>query len=225
MAHTDPDRAEPHRPQESHDDVDVIRQTRRNPVPRRDAQADQRMGGAVRLHVELCIAEATVTPDQRGPPRIARKPHVEHLTDEIEQASQEILDRIEDMGGAVAAIESGYTQREIQEAAVRQQQEIESGRRVIIGVNKFTNDEEAPQMIFRVNTDVADAQIERLRRLRAERDGEAARAALVRLSDAARGEDNLMPPLIDAVKSYATLGEICGELRTVFGEYRAPTAV
>ncbi|MCH8994101.1 MAG: methylmalonyl-CoA mutase [Chloroflexi bacterium] len=151
--------------------------------------------------------------------------YVEHLTDEIEQKAQEYLARIEDIGGAVAAIESGYMQQEIQEAAVRQQQEIENGRRTVVGVNKFQNDDEQPQTIFRVNIEVAKAQIERLRRLRSERDAQASQAALARLSEAARGEENLMPPILEAVKAYATLGEICGELREVFGEYRAPTAV
>ena len=151
--------------------------------------------------------------------------YVEHLTDEIEQAAQELLDKVEDMGGAVSAIESGYMQQEIQEAAVRQQREIEEGKRVVVGVNKFQNDEEQPQTIFRVNTEASQAQIERLRRLRAERDGAAVRAALEQLSDTAKGEENLMPAILDAVKAYATLGEICGELRQVFGEYRAPTAV
>ncbi|MCH7811541.1 MAG: methylmalonyl-CoA mutase, partial [Chloroflexi bacterium] len=150
--------------------------------------------------------------------------YVEHLTDEIELKAQELLDRVEDMGGAVAAIESGYMQQEIQEAAVRQQREIEDGRRVIVGVNKFRSDE-APQTIFRVNTEAAQAQVERLRRLRAERDGDAVRAALGRLNEAARGEENLLPPILESVKVYATLGEISGELRQVFGEYRAPTAV
>ena len=151
--------------------------------------------------------------------------YVEHLTDEIERRAQELLDRIEDMGGAVAAIESGYMQQEIQEAAVRQQREIEEGRRVIVGVNKFRSDEAPPQTIFRVNSEAARAQVERLHRLRAERDGEAVRATLGRLGEAARGEENLMPAILESVKVYATLGEICGELRQVFGEYRAPTAV
>ena len=150
---------------------------------------------------------------------------VEQLTDEIEQRANEYLDRVEDMGGAVAAIESGYMQQEIQEAAVRQQQEIEDGSRTVVGVNRFRSDEEPPKTIFRVNTAAAEAQLERLRTLRAERDDGAAKASLTRLGEAARGDDNLMPAILEAVKSYATLGEICGELRTVFGEYRAPTSV
>lgn len=151
--------------------------------------------------------------------------YVEWLTSEIERQAQELLDRVEDMGGAVAAIEAGYMQREIQSAAVKQQQEIESGRRVVVGVNKFQNEKETPPTIFRVNTAAANAQIERLRRLRRERDNAAVRQALARLREVAESEENIMPALLEAVKAYATLGEICGELRQVFSEYRAPTAV
>ncbi|MCH8901476.1 MAG: methylmalonyl-CoA mutase [Chloroflexi bacterium] len=177
----------------------------------------------IALRTQQIIAHETGVTDTSDP--FAGSYYVEHLTDEIEQRAQEYLDRIEDIGGAVAAIESGYLQQEIQEAAVRQQQEIEDGRRIVVGVNKFQNDEEQPKTIFRGDADAAKAQIERLRRLRAERDSEAVRATLARLNEAARGDDNLLPPILEAVKAYATLGEICGELRQVFGEYRPPTAV
>ena len=177
----------------------------------------------IALRTQQIIAHETGVTDTSDP--FAGSYYVEHLTDEIEQRAQEYLDRIEDIGGAVAAIESGYLQQEIQEAAVRQQQEIEEGRRVVVGVNKFRNEEEQPKTIFRVDTEAANAQIERLRRLRAERDSEAVQAALARLNEVARGDDNLLPLILDAVKVYATLGEICGELRQVFGEYRPPTAV
>jgi len=151
--------------------------------------------------------------------------YVETLTNEIEKKAQEYIDRVEDMGGSVAAIESGYMQSEIQEAAVAQQQAIESGERVVVGVNKFRSAEEPEPTIFRVNTEVARAQVERLARVRAERDGAAAQAALGRLGQAARGTENLMPAILEAVRAYTTLGEICGELRTVWGEYRPPTVV
>jgi methylmalonyl-CoA mutase N-terminal domain/subunit len=151
--------------------------------------------------------------------------YVEWLTDEIEKKANEYIDRVEDIGGAVAAIESGYVQSEIQEAAVRQQQEIETGERVVVGVNKFRSADEPEPVIFRVNTELARAQIERLRKVRAERDGTRVAASLRRLQETARGEDNLMPAILEAVRSYATLGEICGELRSVWGEYRAPTVV
>ncbi|MCH7837215.1 MAG: methylmalonyl-CoA mutase [Chloroflexi bacterium] len=177
----------------------------------------------IALRTQQIIAHETGVTDTSDP--FAGSYYVEHLTDEIEQRAQEYLDRIEDIGGAVAAIESGYLQQEIQEAAVRQQQEIEDGRRIVVGVNKFQNDEEQPKTIFRGDAEAASAQIERLRRLRAERDSEAVRATLARLNEAARGDDNLLPPILEAVKAYATLGEICGELRQVFGEYRPPTAV
>ncbi len=150
---------------------------------------------------------------------------VEDLTNQIENAAQDYIDRIEDMGGAVAAIESGYMQSEIQEAAVKQQQDIESGKRVVVGVNKFRSDEEPEPVIFRMNMELARNQVARLHRVRAERDTPAAQAALARLGECARGEDNLMPSILDAVRAYATLGEICGELRTAWGEYRPPTVV
>jgi len=151
--------------------------------------------------------------------------YVESLTNEIEKAAQECIDRVEDMGGAVAAIDSGYMQGEIQEAAVRQQQEIESGARVVVGVNRFRSSEEPEPVIFRVNTELARGQTDRLRGVRDRRDAAAVAAALVRLNATARGTDNLFPTILDAVRVYATLGEICDELRKVWGEYRPPTVV
>ncbi len=123
------------------------------------------------------------------------------------------------------AIESGYMQGEIQESAVAQQQAIEAGTRVVVGVNKFRSAEEPEPTIFRGNTEVAAAQIERLRRVRAERDGSKAEAALGRLRETARGEENLMPAILESVKAYATLGEICGILKAEWGDYRPPTVV
>ncbi len=150
---------------------------------------------------------------------------MEHLTNEMERAAQRYLDRIDDMGGAVAAIESGYMQREIQEAAMAQQRELEEGRRVLVGVNRFVEAGERPQTIFRVNSQVARSQQERLRALKAERDDQAVAASLARLEEAARGEDNLMPAILEAVKAYATLGEMSDAMRKVFGEYRALAVV
>jgi methylmalonyl-CoA mutase N-terminal domain/subunit len=177
----------------------------------------------IALRTQQVIAHETGVTDTADP--LGGSYFVERLTNEIERHAQELLDRVEDMGGAVAAIESGYMQQEIQEAAVRQQAEVESGRRTVVGVNKFRSDEEPPKTIFRVNTEAARAQVERVRRLRGERDNGAVEASLARLNEAARGEDNLMPAILDSVKAYATLGEICGELRKVFGEYTPPTVV
>jgi methylmalonyl-CoA mutase N-terminal domain/subunit len=177
----------------------------------------------IALRTQQIIAHESGVTDTVDP--LGGSYYVEWLTSQIEQKSQEYIDRVEDMGGAVVAIESGYVQAEIQEAAVQQQQDIESGRKVVVGVNRFRSDEEPEPAIFRVNTELARAQVERLRRVRAGRDSTAARASLQRLAEAARGDENLMPAIIEAVRSYATLGEICGELRGVWGEYRAPTFV
>jgi len=151
--------------------------------------------------------------------------YVESLTNELEVKANEYLEKIEDMGGAVAAIESGYMQREIQEAAWRYQQEIDQGERIIVGVNKFQLDGEEPKPIFRVNPEVERAQVQRLRVVRAERDDAAVAASLTRLSDAAAGDENLLPPIVEAVKAYATLGEMCGVLRQVFGDYQPPSVI
>ncbi len=150
---------------------------------------------------------------------------VEHLTNELEEKANEYLGKIEDLGGAVAAIESGYMQREVQEAAWRQQREVDEGRRVIVGVNKFQHEGEEPKPIFRVEPEVERAQLQRLRAVRVERDDATVRAALAALSEAAQGESNLVPPILDAVRAYATMGEMCGVLREVFGDYRPPTVI
>jgi methylmalonyl-CoA mutase N-terminal domain/subunit len=151
--------------------------------------------------------------------------YVESLTNELEAGVSEYLDKIEDMGGAVAAIESGYMQREIQEAAWRYQQEVDRGERIIVGVNKFQLEGEEPKPIFRLNPEVERAQVQRLRAVKAERDNAVALASLARLRDAAQGDENLMSPILEAVKAYATLGEMCGVLRQVFGDYQPPSVI
>jgi methylmalonyl-CoA mutase N-terminal domain/subunit len=151
--------------------------------------------------------------------------YVESLTNELEAKANEYLVKIEDMGGAIAAIESGYMQREIQEAAWRYQQEVDKDDRVIVGVNKFKLDGEEPKPIFRVNPEVERAQVQRLRAARAERNNDAVASSLARLEDAARGDENLLPPIVEAVKAYATMGEMCGVLRQVFGDYQPPSVI
>ncbi len=177
----------------------------------------------IALRTQQIIAHESVVTDTADP--LGGSYYVETLTSQIEAKANEYIDRIEDMGGAVAAIESGYMQAEIQEAAVKQQQDTESGRRVVVGVNRFRSEEEPEPVIFRVNTELARSQVERLRRVRVERDGAASAAALERLKATAQGDANLMPAILDAVRAYATLGEICGELRKAWGEYRPPTVV
>jgi methylmalonyl-CoA mutase N-terminal domain/subunit len=156
--------------------------------------------------------------------------YIEWLTNELERQAWDYLYRIEDMGGAIAAIESGYVQREIQESAYAYQMAVDEGKKIIVGVNRFVQENEEPQMIFRVDPEAEQAQVRRLQEVRRQRDDQAVRAALARLEAACRdggGPDsgNLMPPIIEAVKAYATVGEICGVMRSVFGDYRAPTAI
>jgi methylmalonyl-CoA mutase N-terminal domain/subunit len=127
--------------------------------------------------------------------------------------------RIDRMGGAVAAVEQGYIQQEIEKRAYQTQMEIERGERIVVGLNAFQMEEPAATALFQADPARAEEQKARLMRLKARRDAGAVGETLARVSEAARGPDNLMPPLISAVKAYATLGEICQVLRDVFGEY------
>ncbi len=151
--------------------------------------------------------------------------YIEALTDELEKKAREYLDKIEDMGGAIAAIESGYVQREIQEASYAYQKAIDEGRKVIVGVNKFQNEGEEPTMIFRPDPASEKAQVKRLNDVRVKRDDAAVKACLTRLAEACQNGENLMYPIVEAVRTYASVGEICGTMRDVFGEYTPPTAV
>ena len=150
--------------------------------------------------------------------------YVESLTDCIEKQAWEYIERIDGMGGAIKAIERGYIQREIAESAYRYQMEIESGERVIVGLNKFRTEDGAKPELMRIGAGVGEAQAAKLRRLRERRDSERARTALASLGLAACGAENLMPFIMDCARAYCTIGEISNELRAVFGEYR-PTEV
>ena len=175
------------------------------------------------LRTQQIIAHETGVADTVDP--LAGSYYVEALTSHLEQEARAIMERVEDLGGAVAAVESGYVQSEVQEAAVAYQHEIESGERVIVGVNRYVDEEEQATATFHSNPAVAEHQIERLRSARAGRDQAAVEAALKRLRDASGQRDNLIPAILDAVRSYATLGEMCGVLRDEWGVYTAPTAV
>jgi methylmalonyl-CoA mutase, N-terminal domain len=159
----------------------------------------------------------TETPDP-----LAGSYFVETLTSRLEAAAQDYLDEIDAMGGTLAAIEGGFQQRQIQESAYRVQQAIEAGEQVVVGVNRF-RDDGAPAVappIHKIDPDGERRQVERVRRVRAERDPAAWEASLLRLEDYARGEENLLPALIEAVEAYATVGEISNRLRTAWGEHR-----
>ena len=147
--------------------------------------------------------------------------YIETLTDKIEKEAYDYIDKIDRMGGAVAAIEQGYMQQEMAAHAYEYQHEVELGKRTVIGVNKFNDSKKlAEQDVLTADLSVGERQIARLEKMKAARDNEAVKAALEKLREAAKGTENLMPYLIDAVKTYATLGEICGVLREEFGEYK-----
>ena len=156
--------------------------------------------------------------------------YVENLTDRLEAEAQTLIDKVQEMGGAVRAIESGWMQQQIADSAWRHQQAVESGRQIIVGVNKFqTPGEERPVGIFRPDPETYRIQTGRLATLKKERDNAAVDVALEALGDLAAAPagsaTNLMPPIIAAVRAYATLGEICGALRDVWGEYEPPVVI
>ncbi len=172
----------------------------------------------IALRTQQMIAYETGVGDTVDP--LAGSYYVEALTREIEERAEEYIRRIDDMGGAPSAIEQGYVQKEIQDSAYTYQRQIESMERVVVGLNRFQVEEGRPTGLLRVDPAVREAQIERLQALRSSRDGEAVRRGLGALKAAAEGSVGIMPAVIEAVKAYATLGEICDVLREVFGEYR-----
>jgi methylmalonyl-CoA mutase N-terminal domain/subunit len=149
---------------------------------------------------------------------------IERLTDAIEERARKYLAEIDALGGALAAIENGYPQREIQNAAYAYQKEIEAGQRVLVGVNKYRLDESPPLEPFRIDPELERRQVERLRETRASRCAAEVDARLAELEAAARGPGNLMPAILAAGEARATLGEISARLRRVFGEYRETPA-
>jgi len=150
---------------------------------------------------------------------------VEYLTNKIEEEASEYIEKIDEMGGAPSAIQKGFYQKEIADSAYRYQREIEDRKRTIVGLNKFVTDAKVPIKILRVDPEAEKRQIERLRKVRAERNGKKVKEALEKLQKAAEGQENLMPYLFETVKAYATNGEISDTLREVFGEYKATTIV
>jgi methylmalonyl-CoA mutase N-terminal domain/subunit len=150
--------------------------------------------------------------------------YVEKLTNQIEAEAQAILQRIESMGGVLRAIEDGYIQRQIQQSAYEYQRKIESGEQVVVGVNRYTSQVVPSPPILRIDPEMEREQIDRLRKLRAKRDATRVTACLKEVESAARENRNLMPTILQAVKAYATVGEISDALRRVFGEYQQTAA-
>ncbi|MGB2874984.1 MAG: methylmalonyl-CoA mutase family protein [Gaiellaceae bacterium] len=146
---------------------------------------------------------------------------IESLTDELEERARELIARVDEQGGAVAAIEQGFVQREIEEAAFTYAQQVESGERVIVGVNRYEEHEPEPIELHRIDPQAERRQLERTARVRSERNAAEAEATLARVGEAARGTENLLPPLRDALRASCTVGEICNVLREEFGMYDA----
>ncbi len=174
----------------------------------------------VALRTQQIIAEESGVANVIDP--LGGSYYVEWLTDRMEREAAAYIEKIEEMGGMIEAIDAGYPQAEIAEAAYAYQRELDAGRKVVVGVNKYRMDEDAPIPILKVDERVEREQAERVRRVRAERDDARARAALAALEEAARRGENLMPRLVDAVKAYVTIGEISDLFREVYGTYSDP---
>jgi methylmalonyl-CoA mutase N-terminal domain/subunit len=172
----------------------------------------------IALRTQQIVAYESGAADTVDP--LAGSYYVEARTSEIEAKAWEYIEKIDKLGGMVKAIEKGYVQKEIQDSAYRYQKDVESQERIVVGVNKFTVKEEAPKNLLKVSQAVQDAQVKRLGEMKAKRDNSAVDKSLEDIRQAAQGKDNLMPFILNAVRQYATLGEICGVLREVFGEYQ-----
>lgn len=172
----------------------------------------------IALRTQQIIAYETGVADTVDP--LGGSFYVEALTDAIEEEATKYIEKIDELGGAVAAVEQGFMQREIHRAALETQRRIESGEEVVVGVNRFRLEEEPEPQLLRVDPALAKRQIERLEDLRSRRNAGKVEERLAALKRAAEGTDNLMPYILDAVRAYATVGEICHALREVFGEYQ-----
>lgn len=172
----------------------------------------------IALRTQQIVAHESGVADVVDP--LAGSYFVEALTDEIESRAADYIKKIDDMGGAARAIERGYIQKEIQDAAYSYQMDVESEKQIVVGMNKFQIKEQPPKGLLRVDLSVGELQREKLGKLRARRDNDKATENLNALRQAANTDANLMPFILDCVRCYCTLGEICGVLREVFGEYQ-----
>ena len=172
----------------------------------------------IALRTQQILAEETGVADTVDP--LAGSYYIEHLTNTLEEKANEYLKTIEDMGGALPAIERGYMQREIQESAYRFQQQVESSERTVVGVNLYTTEEAQSPPVLRIDPAATKLQMERLAGVRKRRDAAKVKASLKRIEKVARGDENTMPVFIEAVESDVTLGEICDTLRRVWGTYQ-----
>ena len=171
----------------------------------------------IALRTQQIIAYESGVADTIDP--LAGSYYIEHLTNEIEKGAREYIERIDGMGGMLRAIETGYVSREIQESAYRQQLAFEKEEAVVVGVNRFAEQKEATCPVMTIDPHIGEQQVARLQELRQNRDNSRVTELLARLETTARGKSNLMPVILECVEAYATLGEVCGVLRNVFGEY------
>lgn len=172
----------------------------------------------VALRTQQIIAQESGVIDTIDP--LAGSYYIEQLTDIMEEEARQYIQKIDDMGGAIAAIEKGFFQREIADSAYRYQKETDEKERIIVGVNEYASREETPIPLLRIDPKVEEEQITRLQKLKRERDNKKVEDILEKLYYEAEEDENLMPTIIRAVKSYTTLGEICNVLRQVYGEYK-----
>ncbi|MDQ4076579.1 MAG: methylmalonyl-CoA mutase family protein [Chloroflexota bacterium] len=172
----------------------------------------------IALRTQQVIAHESGTPDTIDP--LAGSYYVESLTNEIEEQAREYIEQIDELGGALRAIDLGWMQAEIQNAAYEYQKAVEKGRQIVVGQNAFVSSEEPTVEILKIDEAIRDQQAAKLAALRERRDPVVVRQCLEALAEAAQGTDNLMPYILDAVEAYATTGEICNTLRQVWGEYR-----
>jgi methylmalonyl-CoA mutase N-terminal domain/subunit len=190
---------------------------------------DEALGLPTQLAAELALRTQQVIGYETNVPAVADplggSHFVESLTDQVEEEALRIMAEVDEEGGAVAAIESGWMQRRIAESAYRLQQRVESGQRVIVGQNRFTNSAEEPVEIMRIEARGEEEQKAQVARVRAQRDDGPVQRSLDRLEEEARGTGNLLPPLKEALGAYATIGECCDRLRRVFGEYQPQNEV
>jgi methylmalonyl-CoA mutase N-terminal domain/subunit len=180
----------------------------------------------IAVRTQQIIAEEIGVTDTVDP--LGGSYYVEHLTNELEARAWRELEKVEkEIGGAVKAIETGYYQAAIADQSYKFEREVESGARVVVGVNKYRTEDEPAAEFFRVdNRALEQSQVEKLAGLKAGRDQAAVTVSLAALRETAMdAKADLMPPILTAVRAYATLGEICGVMREVFGEYRAPAIV
>jgi methylmalonyl-CoA mutase, N-terminal domain len=172
----------------------------------------------IALRTQQIVAFESGVPDTIDP--LAGSYFVENLTNEIETAAWKLIEKTDALGGSVSAIEEGFMQNEIAKSACEYQRQIETGEKIIVGVNKFQTDEKNNVPGFKIDDSIREVQCNKLKLLKAKRDNQKVAQCLLQIKNAAIGNTNLMPPVIEAVENYCTLGEIADELRQVFGEYK-----